>query len=272
MSNEKDSNQDFEISNSRVSDSQIGGQAKRDLYANQIQGSNNNIFQVIQNYFRDSKSNTNIRSRNEVLLIQQVNSYKTIFSASLLGSGIGLSLGIIMFVIALILNRAGISTAGLTPSQFFLIAISVCPVGSIFLSLLINAFTIFKAEVQVKKRPNQGIIYSLINSIFTLVICFIFSFFVYKVAENYLSDFSYFKDNILIGLLVFIVSSTPLVMGGLTVIQHFSLRFLLYKRVFMPWFYADFLDYCTERLIIQRIGGRYRFIHKCIQDYYANMT
>jgi hypothetical protein len=31
------------------------------------------------------------------------------------------------------------------------------------------------------------------------------------------------------------------------------------------------LDYCTERLLLQRIGGRYRFMHKLLQDHFAAM-
>ncbi|UBF25004.1 hypothetical protein K9N68_25700 [Kovacikia minuta CCNUW1] len=32
-----------------------------------------------------------------------------------------------------------------------------------------------------------------------------------------------------------------------------------------------FLDYCTEPLLLQRIGGRDRFIHKLLQDHFAEM-
>ncbi|MEH1811708.1 MAG: hypothetical protein V7K26_30785 [Nostoc sp.] len=38
-----------------------------------------------------------------------------------------------------------------------------------------------------------------------------------------------------------------------------------------PWNYARFLDYCTERLFLQRVAGRYRFIHKLLQDHFAQM-
>jgi hypothetical protein len=36
--------------------------------------------------------------------------------------------------------------------------------------------------------------------------------------------------------------------------------------------YARFLDYCTERLFLQRVGGRYRFIHKMLQDHFAHFS
>jgi len=35
--------------------------------------------------------------------------------------------------------------------------------------------------------------------------------------------------------------------------------------------YARFLNYCTELTLLQRVGGRYRFIHKLLQDHLAHM-
>src|SRR5579883_257066 len=52
--------------------------------------------------------------------------------------------------------------------------------------------------------------------------------------------------------------------GGLACIQHFTLRLLLYRSKAIPWNYARFLNYATERLFLQRVGGRYRFMHKLL--------
>lgn len=59
--------------------------------------------------------------------------------------------------------------------------------------------------------------------------------------------------------------------GGLACIQHFALRWMLFRSGVAPWNYARFLDYASERLLIQRVGGRYRFIHKLLQDHFAAM-
>ena len=53
--------------------------------------------------------------------------------------------------------------------------------------------------------------------------------------------------------------------------QDFMLHLFLYQSKLIPWNYARFLDYCTERLFLQRVGGRYRFIHKLLQDHFAQM-
>ncbi|MCY7272686.1 MAG: hypothetical protein LH702_02795 [Phormidesmis sp. CAN_BIN44] len=39
----------------------------------------------------------------------------------------------------------------------------------------------------------------------------------------------------------------------------------------IPWNYARFLNYATDRMFLQRVGGRYRFIHKLLQDHFAKM-
>ena len=59
--------------------------------------------------------------------------------------------------------------------------------------------------------------------------------------------------------------------GGRACIQHFVLRLILFLSHAIPWNYARFLNYATERMFLQRIGGRYRFIHKLLQEHFAKM-
>ncbi|MEP0999102.1 hypothetical protein NC974_13580 [Leptolyngbya sp. SLC-A1] len=55
-------------------------------------------------------------------------------------------------------------------------------------------------------------------------------------------------------------------------IQHLALRVALHNTGHIPWNYARFLNYCTERLLLQRVGGRYRFIHRLVQEHFAAMS
>ncbi|BAZ22628.1 hypothetical protein NIES4073_35150 [Kalymmatonema gypsitolerans NIES-4073] len=58
--------------------------------------------------------------------------------------------------------------------------------------------------------------------------------------------------------------------GGGGCIEHLALRLILYFNRFIPWNYAEYLDYCcTDLLFLQRIGGRYRFINNMLQEYFA---
>ena len=59
--------------------------------------------------------------------------------------------------------------------------------------------------------------------------------------------------------------------GGYAVIQHFILRILLYRNGSIPWNYSIFLNYCKERMLLQQVGGRYRFIHRFLQEHFASM-
>ncbi len=38
----------------------------------------------------------------------------------------------------------------------------------------------------------------------------------------------------------------------------------------MPWHYVRFLDEATERILLYRVGGGYRFIHPLFQEYFAS--
>jgi DNA polymerase III delta prime subunit len=58
---------------------------------------------------------------------------------------------------------------------------------------------------------------------------------------------------------------------GAACIQHFALRFILWCRGVTPWNYARFLNYATERRLLQRVGGRYRFIHELLREHFATM-
>jgi DNA polymerase III delta prime subunit len=59
--------------------------------------------------------------------------------------------------------------------------------------------------------------------------------------------------------------------GGQALIQHIALRIILNWNGYAPFRYDRLLDYCTERLLLQRIGGRYRFMHKLMQEHFAKM-
>jgi len=59
--------------------------------------------------------------------------------------------------------------------------------------------------------------------------------------------------------------------GGKACIQHLTLRLILYAHGCIPWNYARFLDYATERIFLQKVGGGYIFIHRLLLEYFAQM-
>ncbi len=56
--------------------------------------------------------------------------------------------------------------------------------------------------------------------------------------------------------------------GGAAYLQHYLLRFLLWRSAVIPWHYVRFLEEATERILLQRVGGGYRFIHPLFLDYF----
>ncbi|MEM9276024.1 MAG: hypothetical protein AAGA80_24140 [Cyanobacteria bacterium P01_F01_bin.143] len=60
-----------------------------------------------------------------------------------------------------------------------------------------------------------------------------------------------------------------LINGGATCIQHFNLRRILYLKGRIPWNYAHFLDYASERLLMKKVGGGYVFYHRMLMEHFA---
>jgi hypothetical protein len=69
------------------------------------------------------------------------------------------------------------------------------------------------------------------------------------------------NDRLIIGLII----------GLDAVIQHISLRLVLYRNGYIPWNYAKFLDHAAKHRFIQRVGGRYRFMHDLLRKHFAQM-
>ncbi|MBE9053449.1 NACHT domain-containing protein [Nostocales cyanobacterium LEGE 11386] len=128
----------------------------------------------------------------------------------------------------------------------------------------------YAPDVEEKKFPNQGIKKSAMYAIiFGVMGGTIFGFFL-GLGSGLINGFGF---GLKLGLGVVLTAGLilGLYFGGQVCIQHFILRLILYRNGYIPWNYARFLDYCTERLFLQRVGGRYRFIHKLLQDHFAQI-
>ncbi len=121
-----------------------------------------------------------------------------------------------------------------------------------------NAF--YSSEIEVKLVANQGIKRSAAHA------CFI------GLVVGLISGLSFgFVDKLIIGLTSGLCLGLffGLISGGITCIQHFSLRLILCVNKQIPWDYARFLDYATDRLFLQRVGGGYRFMHDLLRQHFA---
>lgn len=60
--------------------------------------------------------------------------------------------------------------------------------------------------------------------------------------------------------------------GGSQLLKYYVFRLILGFSGQIPWNITRFLDDCTERLILQRVGNRYRFIHRLVQEHFTNLS
>lgn len=58
--------------------------------------------------------------------------------------------------------------------------------------------------------------------------------------------------------------------GGVTVWRHYVIRWLLARHHTFPFRAQAFLDDATSRILLRRVGGGYSFIHRRLQDYFAD--
>ncbi|MGB7570339.1 MAG: hypothetical protein WBL87_01125, partial [Methanothrix sp.] len=118
-----------------------------------------------------------------------------------------------------------------------------------------------------KAVPNQGIRLSVRNSVFLGIIIGAISGCLFGVIAYIQDSGNYLADGLIIG------SSSAILIGlfygGMDVIQHYVLRMILWMDKKITWNYDDFLDYCVDRIFIQRVGGGYIFIHRLILEYFA---
>ena len=57
--------------------------------------------------------------------------------------------------------------------------------------------------------------------------------------------------------------------AGFVGLKHLMLRFLLWRSGRIPWNYARFLDYASERLLMKKVGGGYVFYHRMLMEHFA---
>ena len=59
--------------------------------------------------------------------------------------------------------------------------------------------------------------------------------------------------------------------GGIDCILYVTLRIFLWSTKVAPIRYAHFLDDASERLLLQKVGGSYKFIHNQLLEYFASL-
>ncbi|HIK17392.1 MAG TPA: NACHT domain-containing protein [Leptolyngbyaceae cyanobacterium M33_DOE_097] len=119
------------------------------------------------------------------------------------------------------------------------------------------------SEIQEKETPNQGIHQSARNAA-KLFGIFSLGFGLFMGVVSGLNNGFYF------GLMGGLIAG--LIGGALSCIRHFFLRLILFHLGYSPWNYARFLDYCSDRLFLQKVGSGYIFVHRMLLEHFAAMS
>ena len=166
---------------------------------------------------------------------------------------------------SLILSPIGVGWCGLTwkePKGYEKIIVFGIILGLIFALLIGLIRGLRGAEIETKTVPNQGIWISAFNAgIITLVSWLILFPIIYKwFPQGVQSKTSIISWGLILGLLFG---------GGISCIQHLNLRLILWINGFIPSNLARFLDYASERIFLQKVGGGYIFIHRMLLEHFA---
>jgi hypothetical protein len=146
---------------------------------------------------------------------------------------------------------------------FIFVAPMALPFILAFIGLIITAIptTLFEltigfkgSEIETKTLANEGIWRSLVHAIIFSIIGGIIGWLIFGLQGGLIAALAW-----------------GLSLGGIACIKHLMMRIELWLGGCIPWNYARFLNHCTERKILQRVGGRYRFIHRLLQEHFANM-
>jgi hypothetical protein len=132
-------------------------------------------------------------------------------------------------------------------------------------------------EVDAKSYLNQDIRNSAINSLIIGLICGLIGVLVSGIFYGltfWLREFGliFGLNRLIIGLIFgLIIGLIGLVFGGFAHIKYLVLCLILYFTGHIPWNYAKFLDWASDKLFLQKVGGGYIFIHRSLMEHFAEM-
>ena len=124
-------------------------------------------------------------------------------------------------------------------------------------------------QVDVSLSPNQGIKKSAINFMIFGIPAVILMSIIYV----YIQNIEVISSNPVLAYLIGLAISIGLAFdyGGKACLQHFVLRLFLCITGSIPWNYAKFLDWASDKLFLQKVGGGYIFIHRSLMEHFAEM-
>ncbi|HEY0606389.1 MAG TPA: TIR domain-containing protein [Herpetosiphonaceae bacterium] len=144
-------------------------------------------------------------------------------------------------------------------------------VGSETIILLVGIISgLNHRQVEMTHAPNQGILSSALNAAAIGLGTFLSFSLISGISMGLVSGRNWgVIGGLTIGSIAGLIATMSF--GGLAVIQHYVLRLIFQWQDYMPWHITLFLDYCTERIFLRKVGGGYIFIHRLLMEYFASL-
>src|SRR5262249_42203276 len=123
-----------------------------------------------------------------------------------------------------------------------------------------------RSGLDVPSQPNQGIVRSGRNAL--VLGLAIFLIITPVIALSYGLEYGW-QTGLENGALAPAGLCAALIFGGIPVFQHWGIRFLCARQGYLPLKLVLFLNAMTEMMLIQRVGGGYRFRHDLVRGFFA---
>ncbi len=180
-----------------------------------------------------------------------------------------------VYLFFLLNPEASISMASpIIALSFFVVLLVavVIPFFALLFSMLkgiTSGFSVNVLDPQKIVIPNQGIRrsirYSLLSGLISLLVVGVPLLIALLFKISLLSI-------IILNIAPLLVLIMMLYIGGVASLQHLVLRWLLRREGAMPWNYSRFLDFASERMLLQKVGGGYMFVHRFVLEYFASLS
>jgi hypothetical protein len=135
-------------------------------------------------------------------------------------------------------------------------------VGAVLLLVILNSLSGERLDKSALFQPNQGIRRSIQNSLLVGALSG-------GVVGTVVGVITGVEVGVITGVGVGVI--VGLHKGGFASIQHFLLRWFLWKVGSIPWNSPRFFDYAAERILLRKVGGGYIFVHRLLLEYFAEL-
>lgn len=161
---------------------------------------------------------------------------------------------------------AGLFAALIDGLGFGLIFGGFFALGTSIFSLLLALLLAFigTPPVDERPRPGQGVRHALVNAwLMTGVSALVFGLPAWLV-DSQIGNYFFLRL-----LLNVVLPPIFAYYGGLSYIQHMTLRYALQRQGVLPFKLVPFLEAMVQRNLLKKVGGGYSFIHSALLEYFA---